>query len=108
MKIRQLSIIQHTNKDDLGNKTTIEICDENFILKLRWSVIPNRNKFLVDVLLKDGDWRNLIVVVEENTCSGFQFFNEFDTTENEWSYKMKEMIEEISTEIELLKSKKWL
>jgi hypothetical protein len=108
MNIRQLSIIQHTNKDDLGNKTTIEIIDEKYILRFRWSITPNRNKIYIDVLLLDGDWRNLIVIVEKDTCSGFQFFNVYDTTENEWSYKMKEMIEKICTEIEVLKSKKWL
>ncbi len=107
MKIRQLSCIEHTNKDDLGNKTSIEIYDEN-VIRLRWSVIPKRNKFFVDVLLKDGNWRNLIVIVEKDTNSGFQFFKEFDTTENEWSDKTKEMIEKVSTEIEVLKSKKWL
>lgn len=107
MKIRQLSCIEHTNKDDFGNKTSIEIYDEN-VIRLRWSVIPKRNKLYVDVLLKDGDWRNLIVIVEKDTCSGFQFFNEYDTTENEWSDKTKEMIEKVSTEIEVLKSKKWL
>ena len=107
MKIRQLSIIQHTNGDDLGNKTTIEIIDEN-VLRFRWSVIPNRNKLNVDVLLLDGDWRNLLVLVEKDTCSGFQFFNEYDTTLPEWSDKTKEMVEKVSAEIEVLKSKKWL
>ena len=107
MIIRQLSCIEHTNKDDLGNKTSIEIYDEK-VIRLRWSVIPKRNKFLVDVLLKDGDWRNLIVIVEKDTNSGFQFFNEFDTTENEWSDKMKILSQKISAEIEVLKSKKWL
>ena len=109
MKIRQLSSIETTNKDDLGNKTSIEIYAEKYILRFRWSVIPKRNKFNVDVLLFDGDWRNLIVVHEENYLkSGFQFFDEYDTTLSEWSDKMKILSQRIDEEIEMLKSKKWL
>jgi len=107
MTIRQLSCIEHTNKDDLGYKTTIEIIDEN-VLRFRWSVIPNRNKLYVDALLLDGDWRNIIVIVEKESCLGFQFFNEFDTTENGWSDKMKILSQRVIAEIEVLKSKKWL
>ena len=109
MTIRQLSRIENTNEDDLGNKTTIEIYDENYILRFRWSVIPTKNKFNVDVLLFDGDWRNLIVVHEENNLkSGFQFFDEYDTTLLEWSDKMRILSQRINEEIEMLKSKKWL
>ena len=109
MTIRQLSTLQHTNNDDLGNKTSIEIVDEKFILRFRWSVIPKRNKFLVDVLLLDGGWHNLLVVVEKKIInSEFQFFNEYNTTLPEWSVKTMEMVEKVSTEIEVLKSKKCL
>ena len=109
MKIRQLTITQHTNGDDLGNKTTIEIIDEKYILRFRWSIIPKRNKFLVDVLMKDGDWRNLLVVVEHKVIySEFQFFNEYNSTLPEWSVKTKEIVKNVSTKIEVLKSKKWL
>ena len=109
MKIRQLSCIEHTNNDDLGNKTSLEIYNEKYIFRFRWSVIPKRNKFNVDVLLLDGDWRNLIVVHEENDLkSGFQFFDEYDTTLIKWSDKMKILSQRINEEIEELKSKKWL
>jgi len=108
MKIRQLSCIKHTNKDDLGNKTSLEIYEEKIILRFRWSIIPQRNKLNVDVLLLDGNWHNLFVLVEKETYSGFKFFNEYDTTLPEWLDKTKEMVEKISTEIEVLKSKKWL
>lgn len=108
MTTRQLSTLKHTNNDDLGNKTSIEIIDEKYVIRFRWSVIPKRNKFLVDVLLKDGVWRNVIVMVEEDTYSGFQFFNEYDSTLIEWSDKMNILSKRINEEIESLIVKKWL
>lgn len=108
MKIRQLNCIEFIS-EDLGSKTTIEIYDEKYLIRFRWSITPNRNKINVDVLLKDGDWRNLIVQVEVREESiGFNFLNEFDTTLEVPTDKMQKLMVKIHEEIELLKSKRWL
>jgi len=107
MTIRQLNSIEFIS-EDLGNKTTIEIYDAKYIIRFRWSITPNRNKLYLDVLLKDGDWCNLIVMVEKDTYSGFDFFEEYDTTLPQWSQKMEVLSQRIYEEIELLKSKRWL
>jgi hypothetical protein len=107
MKIRQLSNIEFIS-EDLGNRTSLEIYDEKFILRFRWSIIPKRNKIYVDVLLLDGDWSNIIVLVEKETNSGFEYFDEYNTTLPEWSEKMKNLYQRINDEIEILKLKKWL
>ena len=107
MKIRQLSNIEFISLD-LGNKTSLEIFEENFILRFRWSVTPNRNKLYVDVLLLEGDWSNIIVLVEKDTHSGFEYFEEYDTNLAEWTEKMKNLSQRIIDEIEILRLKKWL
>ena len=107
MKIRQLSNIEFIS-EDLGNKTSLEICDEKYILRFRWSITPNRNKLYVDVLLLNGDWCNLIVLVEKETDTGFEYFEEYDTSLPEWSEKMKILSQRINDEIKIFKLKKWL
>ena len=107
MKIRQLSNIEFISLD-LGNKTSLEIFEENFILRFRWSITPNRNKLYVDVLLLEGDWCNIIVLVEKDTHSGFEYFDEYNTTLPEWSEMMNNLAQRIFDEIEILRLKKWL
>jgi hypothetical protein len=107
MKIRQLSNIEFIS-EDLGNKTSLEIYDEKYVIRFRWSIIPKRNKIYIDVLLLEGDWCNVIVLVEKEPNSGFEYFEEYDTTLPQWSEKMKNLYQRINDEIEILKLKKWL
>ena len=108
MRIRQLTVLQHSNNDDLGCKTSTELFDEKYILRFRWLVTPKRNKLMVDVLLLDGAWRNIIVILDNETSRRYEFFDDYNTVHSVWSDETNSLSKKIHEEIENLKTKKWL